>query len=390
MNCCDSIKAFIAITGEYGKPSDKFMDNFIQDVYFGKCGYSYDIDMSNTAELDETYKKSRAAWRGGAKFYIDMALANIVTEEQAKDFVMGYKCEEEVETMEKEKFNWDYQSLVVSPPKIRGVNYEKIYRVALNTKALMLEGAPGTGKTAILRRLAYDISDGDANRNMIMSFNSGIEYEDFISGVQLVNGNTVICDGVFTEFCKRASLNRGYKFCFAIDESSRANAAKVFGEAFSCIEYRDRVIKLRNGEDFAIPSNVYLVATMNTTDASVVHTDNALFDRWAHMELDPQWNMEFMGELIKACPEAKYVLENVTECMAEFNTVVKGSLGAGNMIGLRSMSIEHVTMGNIKEAIEYKLVPSMKHVASRALRIDTKEELDDIVSKVEELLRYEV
>ena len=75
-----------------------------------------------------------------------------------------------------------------------------------------------------------------------------------------------------------------------IDEINRGNLAKVFGELYFLLEYRDEQMRLQYadaGERFALPDNLYLIGTMNTADRSIALVDLALRRRFHFVEFHP-------------------------------------------------------------------------------------------------------
>jgi len=86
----------------------------------------------------------------------------------------------------------------------------------------------------------------------------------------------------------RADRERAY--ILIIDEINRANLAKVFGELYFLLEYRNDAIRLQYSpqDSFTLPPNVFLVGTMNTADRSIALVDTAMRRRFAFVEMHPE------------------------------------------------------------------------------------------------------
>ena len=88
--------------------------------------------------------------------------------------------------------------------------------------------------------------------------------------------------------CDEASKdeNVSKKFIIVIDEINRADLSSVFGELMYALEYRDEPISIPNFKElFVIPSNVYIIGTMNSIDKSLVTFDLALRRRFGFIKI---------------------------------------------------------------------------------------------------------
>lgn len=199
-------------------------------------------------------------------------------------------------------------------------------------KQIILYGVPGTGKTYSAKKVVYDWikklknsnnneenadnnedkedinkiiepyriknfkksenNEINSDKNIIwdiVQFHPNYSYQDFIGGIapKVDNGGSLsytLNHGIFKKFCDCAKENRDKKFIFIIDEINRANLSEVFGELLYALEYRDESVSVANFDEFCIPSNVYIIGTMNNVDKSLATFDLALRRRFGFYE----------------------------------------------------------------------------------------------------------
>ncbi|RBQ20610.1 DUF4357 domain-containing protein [Spongiactinospora rosea] len=159
-------------------------------------------------------------------------------------------------------------------------------------KQLILYGPPGTGKTFIARKLAGQLAEPGAVK--LVQFHPSYTYEDFFEGfrpVQRADGQLAfeLRPGPFRQLVEAARQHPSDPYILLIDEINRANLAKVFGELYFLLEYRDDAIGLLYSAetDFTLPPNVFVIGTMNTTDRSIALVDTAMRRRFRFVELHP-------------------------------------------------------------------------------------------------------
>jgi 5-methylcytosine-specific restriction protein B len=163
-------------------------------------------------------------------------------------------------------------------------------------RQLVLYGPPGTGKTFLALKLA-EFLGGGPERVKLVQFHPSYSYEDFFEGFRPVEDPETrqvafrLTAGPLRELADQAAAegNRHVPHFLVIDEINRANLAKVFGELYFLLEYRNRSVRLTySGDDFALPPNLFVIGTMNTADRSIALVDAAMRRRFAFVELSPR------------------------------------------------------------------------------------------------------
>jgi hypothetical protein len=161
---------------------------------------------------------------------------------------------------------------------------------------LVFQGPPGTGKTFIAQRLAKVLTEAEQGVVGFVQFHPSYGYEDFILGLRPAadDAGTLsfnLQNGHFLRFCDSAAASKK-PYVFIIDEMNRANLSRVFGELMYLLEYRDDEVLLAGREaPFKVPSNVFLIGTMNTADRSIALVDHALRRRFSFIYLAPDYEI---------------------------------------------------------------------------------------------------
>ena len=243
-------------------------------------------------------------------------------------------------------------------------DYEQLEALLLRKKNLILQGAPGVGKTFAAKRLAYAMmGEKDEDRIMQVQFHQNYSYEDFVMGYRPnEDGGFDLKEGVFYHFCRMAASDKEHKYFFIIDEINRGNLSKTFGELLMLIEkdYRDTPMQLSYMDKrFAVPSNVYIIGMMNTADRSLAMIDYALRRRFSFFEMKPAFDSPGFKNYIAKKHDLQ--LNNLVKAITELNRVIANdaSLGTGFYIG-HSYLCDLEGSYNLESIVEYDIIPMLR------------------------------
>lgn len=245
--------------------------------------------------------------------------------------------------------------------------YSRLVGILKVKKNIILQGAPGVGKTFAAKRLAYSVMGvKDIDRVMMVQFHQSYSYEDFIMGFRPSNTGFELKKGAFYNFCKKAEIDSDNDYFFIIDEINRGNLSKIFGELFMLIENDKRGIALQllySDEKFAVPANVYIIGMMNTADRSLAMLDYALRRRFAFFEIQPGFETEGFREYRMALDNEKF--NNLINCVENLNSVIASdeSLGEGFYIGhsyFCNLQADQIDDECLYGIVEYELIPLLK------------------------------
>ncbi len=260
-------------------------------------------------------------------------------------------------------------------------------------KNVILQGAPGVGKTFVARRIAYALmEEKDESRLEFVQFHQSYSYEDFIQGFRPQEGGGFsLKDGVFHRFCKRAERDLDRPYVFIIDEINRGNLSKIFGELLMLIESDKRgpshsmplLYSDSRNVRFHVPANVHILGMMNTADRSLAMVDYALRRRFAFVTLPPGFESPKFREFLISRGADPNLVGHVIMQMASLNRKIAediANLGNGFCIGHsfftpgRKVTPDGEWLARI---IQHEIEPLL-----REYYIDKENEIDAILSNL--------
>lgn len=271
------------------------------------------------------------------------------------------------EDVEESKVTWPSYTKddFLSDVYIDSSAYSKLVSLIEHKRNVILQGAPGVGKTFMAKRLAYSMMGcKDQNRVELVQFHQSYSYEDFIMGYRPSEEGFELKRGTFYEFCKRAESDSENDYFFIIDEINRGNLSKIFGELFMLIEPDKRGVTLKllyADELFSVPANLYLIGTMNTADRSLAMLDYALRRRFAFYELEPGFESQGFREYQTRLNSSSF--DQLIACVESLNGEIENdeSLGHGFRIGHSYFcGLNEVTPQRLSEIVEYELIPLLQ------------------------------
>lgn len=234
-----------------------------------------------------------------------------------------------------------------------------------NKKNIILQGAPGVGKTFCARRLAYELmGEKDESRVSLIQFHQNYSYEDFILGYKPVGSDFELQRGIFYKFCISAANNPDKPFFFIIDEINRGNLSKIFGELLMLIEkdYRGEKLTLAyKDEKFFVPKNLYIIGMMNTADRSLAMIDYALRRRFSFYDMRPGFESEGFQKYQAALANEHF--DRLIEKVKELNRAIAAdeSLGSGFELGHSYFCGQKaITDDWLHQVINYELIPMLQ------------------------------
>ena len=276
---------------------------------------------------------------------------------------------------------------------LRPEDLEQMLGLLRRKKNLILQGAPGTGKTFAAKRLAYALmGETDDSRVEVVQFHQSTAYEDVVVGLRpTAEGGFAAAEGVFARFCRRAAADPGRDYVFIIDEINRANISKAFGELLMLIEAEHRGEALRlpvSGELLSVPKRLHIIGMMNTADRGLALIDYALRRRFAFFEMRPALDHPGFLRHVEAVGSAR--LEALVDVVRRLNQRIAEdeALGPGFQIGHSYLCLPAAgpenpagTDADVTSVVRYELEPLV-----REYWFDNPAAMDESIHELESIL----
>ncbi len=262
--------------------------------------------------------------------------------------------------------------------KVSKQNDEEIIKKLLKErKFIVLQGAPGTGKTRAAKKVAEQM-----NAHVeFTQFHAETTYSDFVYGIRPNLDNDKLGysgkKGALSNAIKYAIDNPNNKTVLIIDEINRANLSNVLGPVFYLFEHKmeESNVEIELHQDLKIkklPDNFYVIATMNTADRSLAVVDFALRRRFAWYNLVPK-QIE-SKDLINNEKFHKKDFEKIQEIFQWYASSNELTLQPGQGYFIAATDEE------MTNRIKYEIFPLVKEYLQEGLLASAKEEFNDYFS----------
>lgn len=273
------------------------------------------------------------------------------------------------------------------PSQVQPNEEEEIQNLLNKRKYVVLQGAPGTGKTftALNISKSYD-------KTFFEQFHAETTYSDFVYGIEPNMNNKdedprqfIPKKGVLCQTVEYALEHPKERVLLVIDEINRANLSNVLGPVFYLFEYQTakRTVKIKIGDlDIdKLPDNIDVIATMNTADRSLAVVDFALRRRFAWYTLRPH--------KVTPGPGLKFMkgtYDKIADIFFEYASDDELHLQPGQSYFIVPSENKDAEM---KDRLIYELMPLIKEYLAEGYLLKAKDSFCDLFLKETGRLMYE-
>jgi 5-methylcytosine-specific restriction enzyme B len=246
-------------------------------------------------------------------------------------------------------------------------------------RQLILQGVPGTGKTHVARHLARLLTGGRDEHIRLVQFHPAYSYEEFVEGIKVrsvtVDGRSDVTypveAGLLCSFAEEASRRPAEPHVLLIDEINRGNLPRIFGELLYLLEYREQSVCLPcSRRHFRLPSNLYLLATMNAADRSVALIDQALRRRFSFLDMPPDAAVLARWLQMHTPAAGAAFAERVRKLFERLNARLRADLGPHGQIGHSYFMALDLDESRLRIIWQHHVRPLLEeHFAGQAARL---------------------
>lgn len=217
----------------------------------------------------------------------------------------------------------------VKPTMVRRVSVELLRELLNKYHQIMLAGPPGTSKSYFAERISDDYDEV-----VHVQFHPQYSYQNFVGGYVVEGTEVIYREGVILQL-----LNKTYsadkKYLIIIDEFNRANVSQVLGEVIQCLD-RGRTVNVTvagKPVTISLPTNIDIIATLNTTDRTLGTIDYAIKRRFMYVYCAPNPSL-----LIDTCPSSGFI--SLCDFLTKLNSKMERATGS------RDLTIGHAIFMN--------------------------------------------
>lgn len=248
---------------------------------------------------------------------------------------------------------------------------DEMVNVLKRKKAIILQGVPGVGKTFVIDQIVRSSFDNIQEDGIeTIQFHQSYSYEEFVEGLRpQMDGGFSIEQGIFYMIAEKARENIDSNYFLIIDEINRGNMSKIFGELLMLIENDKRdeeYVRLPySKEEFSVPSNLYLIGTMNTADRSLALVDYAMRRRFSFITLKPAYNTDKFNRFLEEEMELPTdFIDDLNMKMLAVNELIEQRLGKDFLIGHSYFIDKKDNIKNkdqwFQEIVKYEILPMIE------------------------------